>query len=842
MNTTTTKFLNFIYLFIKGQKNMARNISRDISKNMSLRMSFMWAPIFFACGIILFFTSTNPDSHALIWASTLLILALLAAYFDRFSYAALFYIFSGLILLGFLWSFSYQKFIILDKQITGKIFADVKGEITHIKSITSAKNNKTRLSLIISNPTLYKTSFRNKKSQKTKIIKKKSPKKMTKKFRKLLKKCDQNSSCENKVKNTFKEHEANKKLRREERRRKRAKKISVKEIENSFLNLKDYQEIDREFLGKLSNYQKVNWIDKDGRKAFPNPPKKVSISVYSDNKDLKIGDIISLRVMLQPPKKREFLNEFNYATNAASKNIGGYGYAISKITQHISSENSSFSNFIGKLRKKVEKRIKYHFQKNNSDYIYVKNYQDKAAIAIALITGSRGSISEKSLENIRNSGLAHLLAISGLHMAICALIFFSFSRFVLSRSEYLTIHFNIKKIAAIIAIIGSFFYLQLAGSPISATRSFIMVSLVLIAIVFDKKTDLRRCVALAFLALLIANPYNIFAIGFQLSFAAILSIACFHEFLEKLKYHPNNYSENSSFIRKFFWYFFEIALASIIVQIATAPFLIYHFQKLSALGILSNMLAIPLTSFVTMPLGFLSVFLMPLGLEKFSLELMGISISWILEIANFVSHVKYSHFTTPRMPEISFAFAVSGWLMICLVKGKLKWLGCLISAFSMFFLFITKQPNLLLDGKQKFFAIYNKEDGLVFSKTLRKSRKRDLWMREMGENKHKSFAEFPEKWHKERGIKCDSKKCEIKNKSGKYLILLSRNKISEICQSSTTKDYDMVINLTGKYKIPDCFNEKIVKIDNVEFYNQGGHFLFFNEENSTKNLTIKTAR
>ena len=838
----------------------------------------LWMPVFLGIGIVFFFSFPNINQIQILFSAIIFLLAIALFYFDRFSYRCFIYSISSVMLLGFLWSSFYQKFFVLDRQLTGKVFVDVKGEVLDIRKFNNPINNHEGLNLLISNPVLYKAKFNDKKKEEKKIVKKKQKKtsvkkkksakpkapkekKMTKKFLKLIEKCEEDLVCIEAVKQDFLKHEAEKKLCREERyftkkcgedalcienlkqqkiqksqektlkthtntkslvKVKKPRKISEKQIEKNFLNLADYQEIDREFLDHRANYQQVKWQQSGDYQIFPNPPKKVSILTYSaaDLKiaNLKIGDVVFLRASLEPPPQKEFLGGFDYGLDAASKGIGGYGRGIGKMVVLYEEKNSSFENFIANLRKSIEEKITAQIP------------SDEGAIAAALMVGTQSLISKEAMTEIRNSGLAHLLSISGLHMAIAAAIFFAGARFLLSRSEYLALHFNIKKIAAIAAIISAYFYLELADAPVPAVRSFIMVVMVLAAILIDLKADAKRSIALAAFVLLLFNPYNIFSISFQLSFAAILSLACFYEFALKLK--PNSISD--SLFKKFLWYFLEIALASIVVQIATMPFLIYHFKNFSTYGLLSNMLAIPLTTFITMPLGFLAIFLMPLGLEKFVLQLMGISISWVIDIANFISSLKYSYFITPQMPKFAFILAVISWLIMCLVKSNLRWLGAFIFAASFNSLIFVKHTNLLFDGEQKFFAIYDVQDGLVFSEKLRPSKKRNLWMKEMNENQFKYFEKFSQSWREARGIECDEKKCEISNYNKKILVLFGRNKLSEIC----SENFDIIVNLTSKYKLPECFSKDKIIIDNANFYQKGGHFLYFDKEQ----IRIETAR
>ncbi len=159
--------------------------------------------------------------------------------------------------------------------------------------------------------------------------------------------------------------------------------------------------------------------------------------------------------------------------------------------------------------------------------------KDNAAILNALLLGIRDFIPKDLMENIRIAGLAHLLAISGLHLSLAGYIFFIFFRFILARIEIITLKFNIKKISAILAILSSFLYLLIAGAPIPALRAFFMILIVFLAIIFDKNTNPLRSLAFAALIILIINPSSIFEISFQMSFAAILALISFYNLIDK---------------------------------------------------------------------------------------------------------------------------------------------------------------------------------------------------------------------------------------------------------------------------------------------------------------------
>ena len=754
----------------------------------------LWIPVLVGLGAyfaILFFD--NFSCAKIIFALLLFAFSLLGYFSNRHSYKSFIFAALAAFFFGCLYSVFYQKCANNYTKVTGKIFVDVKAKVADINKFSNKISGHEGMNLLLAEPQLYKSQFQNKKKTTAK----------------------------------------------------RQQKITEKLILKNFMNLDGFQEIDREFLNQTTNYQVVNWEEKNGREAYPKPPAKISVISQRAVADLKIGDEIFFRATLMPFKPKQFISDFDFAFNAQSKGIGAQGYVSGEIIILKKAENSSLDEFFSQLRKKIEVIILDDLK------------GDQGTIAAALLMGNQNLIAKDTMSEIRNSGLVHLISISGLHLSLAAGIFFVTLRFLLSRSQYLALHFDIKKIAAIVAIISSYFYLKIAGSPVPAVRSFVAVALVMLAIFFDRKIDPLRSIMLGAFVLILFNPYNIFSISFQLSFAAMLALVAVHGIWQKLqakgfKVDEENADKESNPVaknlfariknkifkveklRKFFSYFIEMILISTASQLATAPFIIYYFGDVSVYGALSNLIAIPLTSFTTMPLGFLSFFLMPFGIEKIALVPMGITIDWVVDIAKFVSNLSYSHFYSPQMPKIGLAFATFGGLIFCFCESKLKWFGALMFLASFLTIAFVKQPDFLIDSEGKFFAIYSEKNGLVFSKDLRPSKKRDALLQKMNEAEFKSFADFSEESLKRSGVDCGEGICKVLYKNKKLLFVLQRTEIAEIC----SEKFDVMVNLTRKYALPQCELESEIVIDNLDLLNKGGHFLYLEDDA----ITARAAR
>lgn len=758
---------------------------------------WLWLPVLFGFGAAYFLIFEENFRDNFLLFAALFFAAAIFYFLNRHSYRSLVFLACTLFLLGGFYAGIYQKIFLSHTKITGKVYVDLVGKVESVKEFYNPQNKFTGAVLVVSQPMMFKAKFVEKKMVKKKKVKKKK----TKKKKKKTKVNDETQATDNVssdpviTETTTITKPKKPRKPRAKKPKKKKKKISEKIIQKNFLNLENYQEIDRQFLDHANNYQNINWLQIQGRESFPAPPQKISLNLIKNFASIKVNDVIAVRAMLQPPKSREFPDDFNFIFDANFKKIGAFGFALGEAKILRQAEISSLDSWFRDLREKIRGRILQNLS------------GDSAAIALAFLIGDQNQISPNLMAQIRNSGLAHLLSISGFHLSLASAICFILSRFILSRSEYLALNFDLKKFAAIAAICGTYFYLKIAASPIPAQRAFLMVLLVLTALFIGEKINTHRAIMTAVLALIFYNPYAVFNISFQLSFAAILMLAVF--------YDRQNSHQNPTYLRRFFGYFRDIILLSILVQIATIPFLMHSFQNVTLLGFMANVLAIPLTSFLVMPLGFLALFFMPLSGEKFLLLAMGKGIFLIEKIATFVAEINYSHLASPQLSSLGLTIAIIGLLLFCLMKSNWRFVGVAIFFLSFVTIFCAKKPDILFDGRQKFFAI-NDENGLIFSKTLKPSKQRQLWMDKMGEKEFKFVS---------GSITCDATKCLI-TKNKKILVLTARNKISEICKN----DFDVIVNLTAKYQLPSCIAAEKIKIDNSDFYKHGGHFFYFSGE------------
>lgn len=562
-----------------------------------------------------------------------------------------------------------------------------------------------------------------------------------------------------------------------EYKKKKPKKLSKRYFNSNFLG-------ESEFLDKNTYYDHKKYHDFTDHNF--QIPKKIIINNKISPKNLEIGDLIQTKSFLEPNPKNKIFDNFNYERMLFFDQIAAIGYATKEINILKKAEKSDFEARIFDFRQKIAQKIANILP------------NEQSSIVNALFLGFRDEIDPKNLENIRNSGLMHLLAISGLHIGLAAGFFFFLIRFLLSQSYFLTLYYDIKKIAAILAILASLGYLLLTGMPISAIRAFFMVFLVFFAILIDKKINLFRSIALAFFIILLYNPANILEIGFALSFMAVFAIiACCNLLKRKEDTLPR------SFVEKIFFYCLVIIFTSLIVQIFTAIFVIYYFNHYQIYGILANLVAIPLVSFVILPLTFTSFFMMAIGLEFLPLEILGYFITKLLNLSEFVANLPNSNFNIKNIPNSSFLLIIFGQILLCIWHSRLRFLGLIAILAGILIIFSTTNPKFLINKNVSFFAIF--QDNKLILSSDRSFEAKNL-AKKFGKKEY-----FLIKEQSDADNFCQKKFCRVKIAQKDILIVKKRLKKDFICNF----EGNMVINLNKKYLLPKCKRLEMIDYKNL---------------------------
>jgi competence protein ComEC len=457
--------------------------------------------------------------------------------------------------------------------------------------------------------------------------------------------------------------------------------------EYKFITLKGKVE---EVIPLTSGYR-VILSDINIHKFTKHVPKKIRLTVRTNLNSAKAGDIISVKATISPPPIPVIPYGYDFARNAYFEQIGAVGFSLSEVKVIGEASKGKLLSYIDNLRNKMGVRI-----------IEVLG-KDSGNIAAALMIGQYNAIDKKILEDMRISGLSHILSVSGMHLTLVVMIFFITSRIILNLFEPISLEYNVKKIAAFIAIIGSFGYLLISGLQIAAIRSFIMSSMVILAIMLDRTPTPMRSVAWAALVILMFKPESIISPSFQMSFAAVIALIASYDLYVKIYTRE----QQDGLLKKLLIYFTGSIISSFIAGLATAPFAAFHFNQYSNYGVLANLLAAPITSFLIMPCVILAFFLYPLGLEKFALIPMGEGIEWLIKISEYIALIPHSTKVIPYIPAISLLLIIIGGLWICLWRSDWRWLGisCILAGISS--VWLIPRADIIIDSKNGSVVLSN---------------------------------------------------------------------------------------------------------------------------------------
>jgi len=429
-------------------------------------------------------------------------------------------------------------------------------------------------------------------------------------------------------------------------------------------------------------------------------PKKVQVSFLGhkassveDRKLIKIGQYMRFPAILSPPQgAAEPKGGFNYKLYAWFQGLGAVGFTKSSIYEAILYENEHEhkigSNSIPLAVKAFRMRI--------SSEIIDEFPGESGAMMAALTVGDRSWFDPDTINSMRISGLAHLLAISGLHMgAFCTAVFF-FIRLVISLLPYLCLRVSSSKCAAICTLIFSFGYLVLAGASVSTQRAFIMAACVMLAILLDKPAISMRNVAIAAIIILVIYPSQLFSAGFQMSFAATTALVAFYDVIRRYKQYSlrngsnkydaviKNMNTNSKFSKlrnkvyaDIYKWGVALVFTSLVAGAATSVFGIYHFHRIANYSLLANILAVPIVTLIVMPcvVIWLFVFMLFGSVDNPAAWIIKLGIDIVLNISSMIESLPNSYSIVAAAPWFSLFLITTGGLWFMLWHGKVRLYG-----------------------------------------------------------------------------------------------------------------------------------------------------------------------
>ena len=449
------------------------------------------------------------------------------------------------------------------------------------------------------------------------------------------------------------------------------------------------------------------------RMAPDRTPANVRISLHGD---AYFEPAPGLRIMttghLSPPQGPVEPGGFDFRRMAWFQGLGAVGYTRSPV-------------LLASVPTNVGQGLRVHrLRLGMSNAVQTALPGRTGAFAAAVTTGDRSGMDQEVLDDLRASNLAHLLAISGLHMGLLTGFVFAAIRVVLALFPWIALRAPVKKIAAVVALGSGAFYYMLSGGNVATERAFIMVAVMFTAILFDRRAITLRAVAIAAVIVLVTRPETLISPGFQMSFAATTALVAVFGALRDWK---------GPALPKLLRPVMALVVSSAVAGLATAPVAAAHFNRISDYGLIANLLSVPLMGLVVMPGAVLAAVLAPLGLSFIGLALMKPGIDWILWVAGWVADLEGST-TAVVSPQLAVLPVMAlGALWVILWQGRARFVGVVPFVAALILWSMAERPPLLVSESGGLLGVMT-DNGRALNKGRGDGFSARTWLENDGDN------------------------------------------------------------------------------------------------------------
>jgi competence protein ComEC len=446
----------------------------------------------------------------------------------------------------------------------------------------------------------------------------------------------------------------------------------------------------------------------NGRRLTLNPvalnatptPRAIRVKLrLTDSTPLTPGEQISLRALLFKPDRPAYPGAWDSGRDAFFQGLGASGFAIGDVTLTATPKTNGITIWLRGLREAIATQIMAVLPLNTG------------SVAVTLLTGFQQQMPAAERQNFIAAGLAHILAVAGLHVGIVMGLFFGTTRYLLTRHPRPALHLPNKAIAAIVALLAGGAYAALTGGHLPILRSLAMASLVTLGVLAGRRAISLRGLALAALALMLLTPEVIIGVSFQMSFSAVLALisgyAAVNFWFARLYAKNTHAHRGAAHIAALFY-------TSLLAGGASMPFAAFQFQQIQPYWILANLAAVPLTALWVLPLGLISLALMPLGLAYLALIPMGWGISIIVWLTTIIAAwpgamLRIEPMPTPAILLISFGLA---WLCLWRSTPRLAGIAFILAGGLVYA--AARPPDILISPDAKLIAVFAPPEILLF--------------------------------------------------------------------------------------------------------------------------------
>lgn len=543
---------------------------------------------------------------------------------------------------------------------------------------------------------------------------------------------------------------------------------------------------------------------------FPYPVRvRVNLPLEKDIPDgnkpaLAEGAEIRLRARLMPPAAPMLPGAYDFGRTAWFERLAATGTSLGDVTLVRPSPG-------GSGLRGLQRRLAVHVRASLAG--------SPGTIAAAFASGDRGGIARADEDAMRDAGLTHLLAISGLHVsALVGAVYWIVAR-LLSLVPWIALRIRVPIAAALAGALAGVAYTLLTGAQVPTIRSCIGALLVLVALALGRDPLSLRLVAVGALFVMLLWPETLFGPSFQMSFAAVIAIIAFHAAAPVRGFLAGEHRGPAVRIVR---NLMLLLATGMVIEFALMPIALFHFHRAGVYGALANVIAIPLTTFVTMPLIGLALLLDVAGLGAPAWWLTGKSLELLLGLAHFVAARPGAVTMVPSIAPWTFAVFVAGMLWLALWTGKVRLWGALPAGIAVAAMAFTPTPDVLITGDGHHVGLTGEGDDLIVLRMGRGDYVRDN-LREIA-GMDGTLRPMTE-WHAAR---CSADFCTaFVHRTGadgtprRFTLLLSRSRayIDEMALVAACERADIVVS---DRRLPYACRPRMLKADRAFLSRSGG--------------------
>jgi competence protein ComEC len=499
-------------------------------------------------------------------------------------------------------------------------------------------------------------------------------------------------------------------------------------------------------------------------------PTRMRVRTVVAQPELRIGQKVGGVATLSAPAGPAEPGAFNFRRQAFFNDLGatGFGFGRLKILKQpeesrLGGISTAIADWISTTRAAIAQRIRGQLP------------EATGATAIALTVGDQTALRAADINALRDSGLAHLMSISGLHIGIAAGLFFFGLRFALAFIPWIALRYPVKKWAAALAILAAALYAGLAGWTPPTQRSLLMTGIALLAIMLDRSPISLQLVAWAAAFILMFQPETLLGASFQMSFAAVFALVVVFDRLGPwFAARRQKWGEGASWDAKLFavsgnamLWLTATVITSLVASLATLPFALFHFDRLSVYGVFANAIAVPLTAFWIMPAAAFSLLLMPFGLDAWPLQAMGWGCDLLLWVSHWVAGWPGAIAVLPAMPSLALPVVAIGLLWLGMARGRWRLFGTAAVIAGIVSAWMMPRPDILLSPSGKLVAFRTPEGELMLSSNRAERLVRETWLRRNGQIR---FDDINDLSGTETWLRCEAGVCDY---AGRVRVVLT---------------------------------------------------------------------